>query len=48
MTAAPTPRAAQGAVPARKDTTERPAGSDDWAARTVIDQYSPGHQFVAH
>jgi replicative DNA helicase len=46
MTAAHQRRAALEVVPDPDETAPAPAVGDDWRSSTVIDQWSPEHQFV--
>lgn len=46
MTAAETPTRPLGLVTDPDDTSGPPDPSDEWRSQTVIDQYSPEHQFV--
>jgi replicative DNA helicase len=46
MTAAQNRRPTLEVVPDPDDTATTPAVGDDWRSTTVIDQYSPEHQFV--
>jgi replicative DNA helicase len=46
MTAAHKPSTAVEIVPNPDDTTAEPEAEHDWRSQTVIDQYSPEHQFV--
>jgi hypothetical protein len=46
MTAAPKRRTTLEVVPDPDETAPAPAVSDDWRSQTVIDQWSPEHQFL--
>ena len=46
MTAAQKPRATLEVVPDPEETAAASGVDDDWRSQTVIDQWSPEHQFV--